>query len=223
MSAEMQKPPLPVEAERLILVFPAYAYQIPFMVLRFLRRSVIRASYIAALVTFGTDPGGSLAEVGRILRRRGTPVSFFYRIPSVENFIPIFGAQPDTMIAKRLELQAHATAEAVRAIQNGEVNRVWTLRPFSFFVSTLFRTGRPLFSKGYRVSGACNRCGLCVRLCPAGAIRLQESGPVFSAACEHCQGCLNWCPRGAINYLRLKPETKRYHHPDVQLTDMFRS
>ncbi|MDR3338467.1 MAG: EFR1 family ferrodoxin [Treponema sp.] len=221
IGAEMQKEPGALEADRLVFMFPSYAYQSPLMVRRFLIRSAIRSPYIAALVTFGTAPGGALAEVRRVLKRKKAVLSFSGSIPSVENYIPIFGPPDEQIVAKRLALQSAATEEAAKAIEAGKKNSPWPIRPFSFFVSSLFRMGTPLFVKGYKAGAECNGCGLCERICPAGAITLKNSRPEFSAKCEHCQACLNWCPRRSIRYIRLKPDTPRYHHPGITVHDLF--
>jgi ferredoxin len=215
------KPPGTIEADRVILLFPAYAYQAPLMARRFLQRSEIRSPYIAALVTFGTDPGGALAEVSRVLKRKNIMVSFFGVIPSVENYIPIFGPPPEQKKEKRLAMQREAAERIAQAIHEQKTNRVWTVRPFSMFISSLFRLGKPLFVKSFKVDAECNGCGICARICPAANITMNEHKPVFAPLCEHCQACLNWCPRRAIRYMRMKPDTPRYHHPEVTLPEMF--
>jgi ferredoxin len=218
---EMRKPPETIEAERIIFLFPAYAYQSPLLVRRFLTRSEIRSPYVAAIVTFGTDPGGALAEVHRVLNRKKIKVSFFGSIPSVENYIPIFGPPRERKKRERLAMQMNATEEMARALGAQRTNRVWPVRPLSICVSSLLRIAKPLFVKGFKVAIECNGCGICAAVCPACNIAMKGQRPVFSPGCEHCQACLNWCPRRAIRYIRMKPDTPRYHHPEVGLTEMF--
>jgi ferredoxin len=218
----MRSPAISVEAERVVFMFPSYAYQTPFMVRRFLMRSEIRSPYIAALVTYGSDPGGTLAEVHRILKRKNLSLSFAGRIPSVENYIPIFGPSGEGTKKKRLLLQERATEEAARAIGAGKTNAPWKIRPLSVFISALFRLGlrKGVFTKAFKLGAECNGCGLCGKICPAGAIAMEKGRPVFSAKCEQCQACLNWCPRRGINFLRLKPGTQRYHHPGIRVEEL---
>jgi ferredoxin len=220
IGGEMQKPPGIIEAEKVIILFPAYAYQSPLLVRNFLIRTEIHSPYIAAFVTCGSDPGGSLGEIYRILKRKKITLNFAGRIPTVENYIPIFGPPKEAVKEKRLLLQKHATEEAAAAILAGTTNKPRTFRPLSVFVSSLFRFGKTLFVKGYKLGGECNGCGLCAKLCPAAAIAMVNGKPRFSAKCEHCQACLNWCPRRAIRYIRLKSDTPRYHHPEVSLGEM---
>ncbi|MDR0706329.1 MAG: EFR1 family ferrodoxin [Treponema sp.] len=221
IAAEMRRESITIEADAVIVLFPAYAYQTPSMVRRFLVRAEIHASYIAALTTFGSDPGGALAEASRILKRKKTPLSFAGGIPCVENYITIFGVPSSATKEKRLAMQRTATENMARMIGERKTSRVvLTFRPFSTLVSSLFRVAKRLFVKGYKVADRCNGCALCARICPAGAVIIIENKPVFSSACEHCQACLNWCPMRAIRYIRISPDSERYHHPEVKAADM---
>ncbi|MFP3089682.1 EFR1 family ferrodoxin [Treponema sp. TIM-1] len=221
IGVEMRKPAETIEADRVILLFPAYAYQSPLLVRCFLDRSEFRSPYMAALTTFGSDPGGALAEVYRIFKRKKTPASYFAAIPSVENYIPIFGPQPEKTKQRRLALQEKATEKIAQDILQRKTNSVWPLRPLSMGISSLFKLSKSFFVKGFKVSAVCNGCGVCARICPAANIVIEKGKPVFLRRCEQCQACLNWCPRRAIGYLRFEPDTCQYHHPQVSVSEMY--
>ncbi|GHU88582.1 4Fe-4S ferredoxin [Spirochaetia bacterium] len=221
ISREIKQPHIRIEADATVFLFPAYAYGIPGMVRRFLEKAEIRSGYIAALVSYGSSPGGALAEVRRVLGRKKLKLNYGGRIPAVENYIPIFGAQKAALQEKRLAMQAAATEEAAVAIASRKGNRILTFRPFSGFVSALFRSACPGMDRLFNVSAVCNACGLCARICPAGAITMNGSGPIFQKKCEQCQACLNFCPSRAISFGRLKPDTERYHHPEVTAGELF--
>jgi len=211
-----------IEADAVVLLFPAYAYGAPLVVHSFAEKAVFKTPYVALFVTYGTSPGGALAEIGRIIKRKGTGAVYFGRIPAVENYIAIFGPPKAETTEKRLGLQSKATEEAARCLAERRTNSINTFRPFSAFVSLLFSLGVKVFYKQYRLSADCDGCGICEKVCPVSAIVMRNNKPEFSGKCEHCQGCLNWCPLRAIRFGRLRPDTPRYHHPEINAADISR-
>jgi ferredoxin len=219
---EAQKNEITLEADAVVLLFPAYAYGMPLIVRSFVQRAVFKTPYVAAFVTYGTSPGGTMTPLSRILKKKRVGTVFFGRIPAVENYIAIFGPQSEMTIQRRLAMQSKATEEAAHCITERRTSKVNSFRPFSAFISFLFSIAIMIFNKHYHISAECDGCGICEKICPVSAITLKDKHPVFLAKCEHCQACLNWCPKKAIHFGRLNAVTKRYHHPDITVTDMER-
>ena len=219
---EVEKPETLVEADVVVLVFPSYAFGLPLAVRRFAKKAVFKTPYLAAFVTHGSVPGGSLASIKRILKRKNIGSLYFGLIPAVENYIAIFGPPKEKTMRQRLEMQEEATEKAARCVIERHSNCINTFRPISAFIWLLFSIGIKLFYKRYRVSGDCNGCGACERVCSVSAISMRGGRPVFSSKCEHCQGCINWCPQKAIHFGRLNSGVTRYHHPEINLQDISR-
>ena len=220
ISAEATNEIIILKADTIVLLFPAYAYGLPLIVRDFIKRAEFRTPYIAAFVTYGTTPGGALAETCRILRQKRISAAWYGRIPAVENYTAMFGPQKPETIKRRIQLQEKATEEAVYRIRSQETNRVFTFRPLSAFVSMLFSLGVKLFYRWYRVTEACDGCGTCEKICPVSGIIMNSGKPLFTKKCEHCQGCIQWCPKNAILFGRVRPGTARYHHPEIGITEM---
>ncbi len=79
----------------------------------------------------------------------------------------------------------------------------------------------PFADKSFRTDEQCNGCGICSRVCPVHNIELMDKRPVWRHACETCNACFQWCPARAIHGDIVEFE-KRYHHPDVKLSDILR-
>jgi ferredoxin len=220
IGVEAQKNEIILEADAIILIFPSYAYGLPLIVSRFVKNAVFKTPYTAAFVTYGSSPGGTLAALSRLLKRKNIGVSFFGRIPAQENYLAIFGSPQKEKLERRLSMQREATEDAARCIIAGMGNRVNTFRPFSALVSLLFSLGVKIFYKRYRVSADCNGCGICEKICPVSAIAMKDGRPIFTAKCEHCQGCVDICSLRAIQFGRVRFGAPGYRHPDVSISEL---
>ena len=61
----------------------------------------------------------------------------------------------------------------------------------------------PAYSWLHFDTGRCNRCGLCVEMCPMDVLRMGRTGyPVMAYRddCWYCDACVFLCPRGAITF-----------------------
>ena len=212
-----------IEADTVIMVFPSYAYSMPLIVRRFAKSAVFKTQYLAALVTYGSSPGGTLGALQKILRKKkGIEKMFFAKIPAVENYLVMFGTPSEKTIKHRCALQVNATDTVAHSIIERKENRVSKFYPFSFFISLLFRLALKIFYKYYRVGYHCNGCATCEKICPVAAITMKEGRPHFSSKCEHCQACLSICVLRAIQFGRVRFGKKGYIHPEIEISELER-
>jgi len=217
---EEKKSEIKIEADAVVLVFPSFAYGLPLVVSRFVKKVEFKTPYIAAFATYGSSPLGTLGALRRILKKKSNCKMFFGRIPAVENYLAMFGTPNAKIIELRTSLQKKATDEAARFVIERKENKVNTFTPFSSFVSSLFTLGIKIFYKYYRVSDKCDGCAVCEKLCPVSSIRMENKRPVFTSTCEHCQGCVNICPAKAIQFARKKFGDDGYRHPEIQINEL---
>lgn len=64
-------------------------------------------------------------------------------------------------------------------------------RLISFFFDSSLKNG-------FSIDNRCNRCGICLEICPAGNIAWGNNGVVFLAKCILCLRCIHQCPEEAI-------------------------
>lgn len=222
IGVEAEKTNVVIEADAVVFVFPSYGYGLPLIVGRFIKNAVFKTEYAAFFVTYGSSPKGTLGILARILKKKGIAKLYFGKIPSVENYLALFGPPKEKTMQTRLLMQEKASEEAARAVAERRENRVCKITPFSCFVSRLFSLGVKVFYKKYKLSSDCNGCGICKKVCPVDAIVMESGRPVLTAKCEHCQGCVNMCPQRAIQFGRVKFGTPGYRHPQIDISDLVR-
>ncbi len=83
-----------------------------------------------------------------------------------------------------------------------------------------FQESLQLMDWGFRYDDKCNGCGICLKICPVKNIKMVDGKPVWQHHCEQCFACLQWCPKEAIQFGNRTSHGKRYHHPEVKLSDM---
>jgi len=219
-----------IEADAVVFVFPSFAYGMPRVMRKFVKKAQFKTPYLAAFVTFGSSPRGTLGSLRRILKKIYAGKMFFGKIPATENYLAIFGTPEVDTIRQRCEMQADATEEASRSVIERKENKVSLFYPLSFLVYCLFSLGIKLFYKFYRISGKCSGCGLCEKICPVSAVIMKErkskgvsrKQPHFTSKCEHCQGCVNLCPLRAIQFARVRFGTRGYRHPEININELIK-
>ena len=210
-----------VAGERCIIMFPVYAYGMPKTVRRFIKTSAFNVGYMAVVTTYGSSSGGAYAESIRLLKKRKQRVDLTVGIKSVENYVHMFGWTKEEQIAKIVEEQNNITMRIADMVKTNTKNKRMLFRPFSCFVSAVFRGAINLFERRYKVLPTCTGCGFCEKVCPARAIQMKDERPAFvPKQCDHCQACMQLCPSRAIKFGKVKPDGRRYQHPDVESSDL---
>ena len=212
-------------ADRIVVVFPSYAYGLPRFVIRFLKRAKFDCNHLSLIVTCGSSSGGTLQSAKRILKRHHQRVNYFKELQMVENYIPIFGSPKPKYIEKRLSRHRQRFADMAIEIQEKQENTIRGLRPISVTIRHIFGVASPLIAKMMKVKKTCTLCGLCMKTCPANAITTnnkKKRAKIRAKMCNHCQACMNICPQHSIKLFRMRPKAKQYINPDIKTNELIR-
>jgi flavodoxin len=77
-----------------------------------------------------------------------------------------------------------------------------------------------LLDNGFNCDANCKSCGICSKICPVMNIIMVNGFPKWQHKCEQCFACLHWCPKEAIQFSSKTSGQNRYHHPNVNISDM---
>lgn len=221
----------PEGSSRVGFVFPVYAWGPPRSVEEFFTRIDLRdAGYVYAVACCGGTACNTLPSVDRLLRSRGRGLDagFIVRAPGYVD------VDPEDTQAGLIEFVRHRSGPVARPVDERFVEIVQAVQETrksppehgAWFGSAvggfLHRASlgqmRKLDSR-YRVSEACDGCGLCARICPRENIRLEGQRPLWNHDCDACGACATWCPNHAITQNTAVAAAGR-HHERVKLGDM---
>jgi ferredoxin len=224
---------------------------VPIIVEKFVGKLInISTKYIFAVCTCGGGQGDTIIRLNRMVIKRGGQISAGFCLVLPYNYTSYFGSlakisddRKENLFAgcriKLKEITEHANARKERKI---EQDSEWILRIVDLFdlriklgkphyqkkagflksTALPFSEILPLMDKSFYCDGSCNGCGICSKVCPVGNILMLSEKPSWQHHCEQCFACLQWCPTSAIQFGNKTKGGKRYHHPEVMISDMIR-
>ena len=151
--------------------------------------------------TMGGYSGGMVGPLRAILEKKG-----YQAIGAREIIMPIniFFIQDDKTNMKKVQKGLEMAEEYAKSLMDGKSK--WGRVPiFSDAINLISKAGLKLTSldlhqkylKFRTQKSLCNKCMICVDICPVGNIKMDEY-PLTGNNCEYCMRCVSMCPQGAI-------------------------
>jgi ferredoxin len=222
---------------------------LPLIVKRFVMKlENIDEKYIFAVCTYGGGSGPTLKILGELIASRGGRLAAGFGVQMPQNAFDKPFENREKLCRNWKNIKLAAICEYIDAKKSGHfdpdsriarpvirvlmyMENLSFLRPF--FIRSIYRAAghqnsldipfaeaMPLVDNSYHSDGNCTGCGTCVKVCPVQNIKMAEGRPEWLHHCENCLACINWCPKKAIHGYAELPNLRRYHHPDVKISDM---
>lgn len=225
MATALRTGQLQPEAETVGLVFPVYFFGLPQPVRRMIAGGDWgKVDYTFAVATCGNMPGASLHHVAEALRLAGGKLDAGFVVQQPDNYLPMFEmADVETQrksndaMAARAEIIAKAvTAHERLGIEPSKMRFDRYLAPLIYPKPEKLMA----MDRHFWITDNCNRCGLCVKLCPFSNLQIVDGEPRWLHHCEMCLRCIHACPEKAIQYKKGTLTKGRYLHPAVTIRDL---
>jgi len=210
------------EYEKIVIVSPIYCFGVPVIIKQFLQKlTVCNNKIFYGLLHYGGFSGNAEYYFKTIFEKNGINCNGIYKMQMPENYTISF-VPHERHINKQLK-KSRKTIEGIakKIIENNKRKNKKNI--FSFCDKIHEKTAvkwANMSNEYFNISDTCNKCGLCVKICPAKNIEIDNGKIRFNKNCYACLGCYHRCPTISINYMDKTYNKKRYVNPNVDISKM---
>lgn len=195
------------------VVFPAYFYAAPDIVLQFARSLKPGGAYTFVICNYSNVIGEAMEQFSRDALHCNNG----YGLLMPDNS-PCIGSSynDEQSTLEKLKTAETRLAEIITRIKAKEENTFIADKGENAAENTAvwpkkFREELNLTTYFYVEKDKCVSCGKCAKICSAHAIELKEGYPVWvKEHCNWCLACINRCPKEAIQYSDKSQGVYRY-------------
>lgn len=202
------------ETENIGLIFPVYAFSIPYPVRMFIRNKIAKCNkdnirYVFAIITSAGLPLWVQDHLERELGNIGLALSYVRTLRMPTGYLPLkkkaCSDEKRDEIVRKAEKKASRYREEVRNEEIHLPGNGISYRLIGHFTNTFFP---PAENDKLKVSEKCIGCGKCKKICPTKNIHFEGATAKIGGNCVSCYACYHVCPVDAISY---KGAKGRYH------------
>lgn len=207
------------EADLIVLAFPVYGSSPPVPMRQFVSAhcELFKDKQVAVLATQYMFSGDGAASLGRLVEKCGGKVCYAEHINMPNNLADFkaFKVRNGKELDKKLAATNARIDSFAHKILSGTVFR----RGFNVLSHAVgyycqrkwWRKGEAAKKRALKIDALkCTGCGLCVKKCPAGNIKMVGENAKPQGNCALCYRCVNLCPQKAITLCGKEPPAVQY-------------
>ncbi len=218
-----------IEGDVVGFIYPCYYGGMPQLVKQFVDGAdKVKTSYNFAVVSAGGNTGYSVKELSQALEQKGAKLQLGHEIMVASNYMNGWYynlIMPNKEALKNRLLNAEKKVHnIVRQINKREVeickqSFLGNYMPKVLSPSRYVNDTRPWDSE-FAISSACNKCGICEKVCPVENISVEPNGHKFEHNCQRCMACIQFCPKSAFSIDGKPMDKEKYVYPGTKLQEM---
>ena len=211
------------ESDVVGIIFPVYLRDIPKIVEEFVKRLVVKEGvYLFAICTYHKDSFNALFNLDTLLKQSSIRLSAGFRINMPGTSVVVVDY---TSTDEQNEVRLREEKERVKKIaevikERSDFGIEGAYNQEEVYESRNYIRNVYKMVEQFWVEDSCNLCGICTKVCPRGTVKIVDQKVVWNGTCENCQACLHWCPMQAVQNGTNSEKCRRYHHPDIHISEI---
>lgn len=222
---ELKKEELNYQADRIGIVAPIYAGELPKTVRKFIEKAHFETDYFYLVLTYGKEDSVGAVWSSQLCMNNGIKVAYANTIKMVDNYLPSFDMEEEMLMDKQIDAQLQAVLEDLKA------RKQWIKQPSKegaklYDIVKKRNQEHPEINNGEAVimTDRCSGCKICQQVCPIGNIKVIDGRATrLSKTCDFCLACVQNCPFKAIDLVTDKNPEARYRHAKISLKEIVQS
>lgn len=222
---ELKKEQLNYQAEKIGLVAPIYAGELPKTVRKFIETAHFETDYFYLVLTYGKEDSVGAVWSENFCQKQGIKVHYAHTIKMVDNYLPSFDMEEEMAIDKKIDEQLQEIIKDLQA-RKQFIKQPTEIGAKLYEIVCQRNQEHPEINNGEAITmtDRCNGCKICEQVCPIGNIKVIDGKAVrLSKVCDFCLACVQNCPFKAIDLDRDKNPQARYRHPKISLKEIVQS